>query len=361
MRSMRRIPAAMTAVLLGAALAAPGPVDAAPGTCTVTAMSVAGEFPFVIPATDFVFPIDVDEASGAFTIERQAWLDAFGPDGLEFGTTGGTTTALKMGASAVAGTIDAGGNVTVPGFDSTFVVSAGGGVELASTVSLSTGFQAADIAGSPFVVEGAILDFATGQLVLTGVRLLPDPPLLGRATVSGLRIECTVAPIPNAANLPAAPLVKRAAGRAKVDATFEDGDKGDILTVKMKASQGAAPLVLDGSTDLFVQLTVGGETVALVRVAPANQTIKGGKKLQVKDKDGSLIDVASGRKSDASQRSATGGKIVLKSTKKNVILSAKVQGLDLAAVPNAAVAVTLAVGGQTFRGTATANAKGKFR
>jgi len=333
---------------------------AAPGTCTVTSMAVAGEFPFPIPANGFVFDVDVDAATGTFTFMRQAWLDEFGPEGLQFGTAG-PDTALKMGASALVGTIDATGNVVVPGFDSTFVVgSDANAAVLESTVTLSSGLTAAMLGGAPYTVSGQALDFASGIVTLTGIKLLPNPPLLGRATVSGLRIACQLSPAPTADSLPPGLTVKKFGGKAKIDPSFEDGDEGDSLTLMAKLSPGTHPPVLDGTTDVFVRIRQGNETRVLLGVAAENQTVKG-KKIVVVDEDGSLISIVEGRKATGTQAAATGGKLVFKSAKKAITVSGKVHGLDLAALVGQQVDVEVAVGPQTARGTASVNAKGKIR
>jgi len=345
-----------TALLVGGASEA----LAAPGTCTVDSMAVAGEFPFPIPASGFVFDVDVDVDTGTFVFKRQAWLDEFGPGGLQFGTAG-PDTALKMGASELVGTIDAAGNVVVPGFDSTFVVGSGASAAvLESTVTLSSGLTAAMLGGAPYMVSGQALDFATGTVTLTGIKLLPNPPLLGRATVSGLRVVCQLAPAPTAESLPPGLAVKRFGGKAKIDPSFEDGDEGDALTLKVKLSPGTHPPVLDGTSDVFVRIRQGGETRVLLGVVAQNQTVKG-KKVVVEDEDGSRISVVEGRKATGTEAAVTGGKLVFRGAKKAITVSGKVYGLDLAALVGQTVDVEVAVGPQTARGTASVSTKGKIK
>jgi hypothetical protein len=265
-----------------------------------------------------------------------------------------------MGSTAVTGRIDAAGNVVLPDFDSKFFTSAGGGVELTSSVTMSTGITSVLLAGAPVVVSGAALDFSTGVVTIVGVRLLPDPPLLGRATASGLRIQCKLSPVPSEDALPAGFTVKKVGGKAKVDSSFENGDEGDTLTLKTKLEPGANPPTLDGSTDVFIRIRQGGETLVLLGVAAQNQTVKG-KKIIVDDGDGSLINVIEGRKATGTEASATGGKLIFKAGKKTLNVGGKVHGLDLAALLNQQVEVSVAVGEQTAIGTVSANDKGKLR
>jgi hypothetical protein len=248
----------------------------------------------------------------------------------------------------------------LPGFDSTFFTSAGGGVALESIVTMSTGLTSVQLAGSPVVVSGSLLDFSSGGLTLTGVRLLPDPPLLGRATVSGLRIECTLSPIPSAEALPAGFAVAKVGGKAKVDSTFENGDQGDQLKLEAKLEPGANPPVLDGSTDLLMRIRQGDTTLVLLSILAGNQTVKG-KKIIVDDQDGTLIAVLAGRKATATESSVTGGKITFKSGKKSINVAGKVHGLDLAPLLNQQLEVSVTVGTQTARGNASASEKGKIR
>lgn len=333
---------------------------AVPGTCTVESMGVAGEFEFGIAVDDFVFDVDIDETSGTFTFMRQAWFDEFGAEGFTFGTTGGTSTALRMEATSITGRIDGAGNLVLPEFDFTFFTSAGGGVGHESILTMSTGFTSVLLAGAPVVRSGTPLDFSTGVVTITGTRLLPDPPLLGRATVTGLRIGCRLSPIPSAEALPAGLTVKKIVGKAKVDDSFEDGDDGDTLTLKAKLAPGANPPALDGSTDVFVRIRQGDTTHVLLGVVAANQTVKG-KKVVVDDQDGTLISVVEGRKETASGASMTGGKLTFKAGKKAINVSGKVHGLDLEPLLNQQLELSVAVGTQTAIGTASVNDKGKLR
>jgi hypothetical protein len=86
-----------------------------------------------------------------------------------------------------------------------------------------------------------------------------------------------------------------------------------------------------------------------------------GKKIIVDDGDGSLINVIEGRKATGTEASATGGKLIFKAGKKTLNVGGKVHGLDLAALLNQQVEVSVAVGEQTAIGTVSANDKGKLR
>ena len=111
---MRYVPLALALALVLLA----GPARASEGTCTVTSAISSNNLnlPFPIPvANGLVMPVEFDAASGTFSMKRDARSAQFGSGGAQFDTGFGPSGFLIMSPGTVTGTIDAAGNVTLPG------------------------------------------------------------------------------------------------------------------------------------------------------------------------------------------------------------------------------------------------------
>jgi hypothetical protein len=357
----------MRRLLLALLLASAAPCAAEPvaGTCRVTQLAVIVRnlnFNFVVPgAVGYEFPAQVDAARGTFSLDRSGWIE------LDF-TTVGFLGLLDMDRTIAQGTIDGGGNVSFRHFGVTWTTYiCDPPCVLPNVVPLSTGPVATSLSGTLYVVRGQSLNFETGELTLAGH--VSDPYTPGAASTPGVRFTCVLDPRPDAAALPAPPRLLRANGKARVDATFTDGDQGDRLTLKTRLVPGATPLTLDGSEDVFVRLA-GPERDVLLLAVPAGRFTVKGKKLTARRDDtcdtkrgvckedaeracttasdcagDKSLQVVLGRKRTADAASVVGGTLVLAQGKKGTKLALALRGLDLAALTEQAT-LSVSVGTQ---------------
>jgi hypothetical protein len=391
------------------AVAWAAPALAVTGTCTIDRLRVEGDFVFTVgKAAGIAMPIEFDEASGVFSMSRDVYAEMFPPtcrmgaedgppcagssgapcsgvclggpeegctstdpegfsedcpDGADFPTIGGVTAWVGMDPGTVTGTIDGGGNVTMPDFAFRFRSGFEASVRLDLAPALSTGLQSVERTGTAVVTGGTPLDFSTGQFTMTGVDVLLAAPGAPGALASGIGIRCTLSPIPSQSALPAAGAVGKLAGKAKLtDPLTEDDGKGDSLTLKLKLTPGASPFDLAAGHPMILRMRPAGaeDEVLLLTIAGASFVPKG-KKLRFEHSDATPMVVLAGRKvADPNLSAALGGKLTLKAGKKATTLAGKLEGFDLSALTGG-VDVTLAVGGQTVRASATVDGKGKIR
>jgi hypothetical protein len=379
------------------------------GTCTIDRLSVEGDFPFTVgKGAGVEMPVEFDEATGAFSISRDVYAAMFPaicrmgtedgppcegspgspcsgvclggpdegctstdpdgisddcPDGADFPTIGGVTAWLAMDPGTVTGTIDGGGNITLPNF--AFYFRSGFAPEVRQDLAptLSTGLGSVERTGSSAVIVGEPLDFTTGQFTVNGLSLLQAAPGAPGALASGIGIRCTLSPIPSQSALPAASALAKVGGKAKLSEPLtEDGGEGDSLALKLKLAPGATPFDLEGGHPVIVSMRPNGaEEDVLLLIIAADSFVPKGKKRKFEHSDDTPMMVLVGRKTaDPDLSAALGGKLTLKAGKKATTLAGKLEGFDLAALTGS-VEVTVAVGGQTVRASATVDGKGKLR
>ncbi len=343
------MPAIRLATAAVLAVATASVASATTGTCTVSkaaaAIAVGGPGAQSLPplgvAVGVKLPVTFDEATGTFSLSRDPWATQFGADGATGGTGFGPTYSLIMNAGTVSGTIDASGNITLPGFPFAFGTTACNTTPptvYPLTANVEASEQFVPFGRDPAVLHGTPLDFTTGAVTLVGGGEI-DSCIAG-PLVTALLFTCTLDPIPDKTKLPAPPAVAKVSGTVKigkVSSPPSQSDKGDVLTVNVRIVPGAA--VFDYTQALFIQVTdTGKNTVAFLEV-PAGKLAKAGKRFQVTDSDGSAIDALIGRKLP----STPGGTIRIVAGKKATVLKARVQGLDLAAVSGSGTA-TVALG-----------------
>ena len=322
-------------IVVGAALAValPGSVRAA--TCTiktggaslVTHVPSAGDF--VFPSVDErVLQVDVDSGTGTFTIRR----DGIAP--MDVGTQGGPVKLL-LAAPPATGSIDAAGNVTVPGFAFTEIFA---GQPLPGAPTISTTAYSTDLNGREFPGHGTPLDFTTGVLTLEGAVKLPNAPIVSEDVVSGLSITCQLAPVPDPSALPKAATLKGVGGVAKA------GKAGKPDTLVLHATMVPGGVTPDfAGKDVLVGIRGSGDDDAVLLLVRGGTLRKKGRKLSVRDTDGMALKVLAGVKGGEDAPSPTSGTLSVASGKKSSKLNLRVQGLDLTTLSGNLV-VTLTVG-----------------
>jgi hypothetical protein len=335
--------------VLAAIVVTAGPAAAAPvaGTCTLSGVRVIARslgLSFPVPEADgIVLPVTVDAAAGTIAVDRTGWMT------VHFATLG-IPAALDLPHDVVTGTIDGNGNVVVPHFTLTFTTNfCTPACVLNAEATLASVFEQVSFAGKIQPTRGVPLDFATGVVVLEGHQPLADAP--GGGSTTGLHLTCALAPIPDAAALPAGATLSRARGVVKIgpplpDTAPADGDPaGDRLKLAATLGRGARPL--DPSEDLYVALDALDGTALAALFVPGG-TLHGRKTLKVVDTDGTAIVVLAGRKANQNVNAALAGKLSLKTTKRGVVLKLAHQGLDLSGTA-AGARLTVQMGDQATR------------
>lgn len=366
---MRTIP-----LLLGTlvALAAGPAVAATSGTCTITSVAASitaggpGNLPLppIAVANGLAMPVTFDETTGAFSMSRDVWANTFGPLGGEAPTGFGPNDFLIMAPGTITGTIDAAGDVTLPGFGFTFSTDACQPPKNSYPLltNLDSGLQILTLGLTPVEVQGAALDFATGSVTLKGADVIPAPCLTS-PLVSAMTLTCTLNPIPTQSKLPPPPALTKLGGLARIGKPLPSTppskpDKGDLLALSGTLKAGAAKL--DFAADVFLRLAdAGGNDLVLAEV-PAGKLGRKGKGYQVTDSTGTVIEVLIGQKSSGAISSATAGTVRLTPGKKGMRLQARLQGLDLSGLTGSGQA-TIAVGPYTATAPFTVAGKGKSR
>jgi hypothetical protein len=362
---MQRTIVGLTVLLLAARTL---PAYATDATCTVTrAVSTNSlNLTFVIPsAVGLVLPVTFDEAAGTFSMSRDPWNARYGSNGAVFTTVGSVLGFLILEPGTVTGTIDAGGNITLPNFGMAFATDfcPPRSPDYPLLPELRTGTQFLRVTGQSFAVTGVPLDFATGTLTLDGQDVIPGACGAPGALLSGLRLTCTLSPVPNQALLaPAATALTASSGKAVIGKPLPEEPpakpvKGDVLTLKTKLGQWAS-LADVGANDVFLSLA-GGESRVVVRV-PAGRFQTRGKKAVVKDSDGTSIEVSSGHKESATVSAAYGGVMTFVSGRKGLALKLRLLGLDLTGLTGPTV-LAVAVGERSATVDLTATGTGKTR
>ena len=366
---MRRITLALAALVLAGTSA--GPAGATTGTCTVTSLRApVANFGLTFTLQNVVglaMPVEFDDTAGTFSMSRDAFATQFGATGAVFPTGFGPQGWIVMNPGTSSGTIDGGGNVVLRhftlGFATDFCPPRSPDYPIVPDLSTMTQFRVANNAAFPRT--GTPLD-GTATLTLDGVDLIPDACGAGGPTLSGIRMTCQLSPAPNLAGLKPAPALEKLAGTAKIGpelptAASTKPVKGDTLALKGNLTNWSGfNLATD---DLFIRIQIGSgeqaEDVAVVRV-PAGKFSTKGKASKVVDKDGTVIQLMTGRKKNDAVDAATGGSIVLTSGKKGIKAKVSVLGLDLAKLTGSAELI-FAIGPYSSTVAVTASGSGKSR
>jgi hypothetical protein len=339
----------MRTFVIAALAVAASRVHAAPATCTITELDVAGTFPFFnVGAVGLVLPVDIG-TDGTFTMQRDAFTSVYPSPGLRFDTGFGPSGWLDWDSGPIVGTIDSNGQVVLPDFGmrlwtdfaETGVPEQVGDVK----ASLQSGIQQRSVAGNPVMFFGEPVQ-ADGTVRLVGTGLVT----FQLALQTGTGLTCRLSPVPDLASLPKGPKLKSSKGKIKVgpDATAAD----DEVTLTAVVANGATAPVLDGSQDVLLRLQ-GASGEPLNVLAPGGKFSVKGKKLTLTDTDGSVIQSMRDQphSADPDQQPAPlpptqGGSVVIKGSKKSVTLIFKLKGVDAAHLSGTG-AVTVAIGTQT--------------
>jgi hypothetical protein len=330
-------------------LAAVLPRSALAATCTimpggatlVTHVPSAGDFEFSSVDTR-VLQVDIDPGGGTFTLHR----DDVAP--IDVGTQGGPVKLLLAGPAAV-GSIDASGNVTIPAFAYSELFA---GQPLPGNATLSTTAYSTELNGVEYPGHGTPLDFTTGIVSLEGAGVLPNAPIVSEPVVSGIRLTCQLAPVPDPSTLPDAPTLKNVGGVVK---TGRAG-KRDTLTLHAVLVPGGTLPDFAGK-DVLIGLRGAGSGDGVLVLVRAGALRKKGKRLAVRDSDGTALKVLAGRKGTDDAPSPTSGALTVASSKR---INLRIQGLDLAALSGSLV-VTLTVGPLAPTANVTVSGSGKTR
>jgi len=393
-----RIVAAVLLASLGLGVPLAG---ATPGTCTISQFvnanpSLGLDFPVPV-ANGVQMPVDIDEASGKFSMSGSAWEARFGPkycsfttsqacatdadcqppacptcnppggdaaevcaSGAEFLTVGTVHGFIVLDPGTTTGTIDASGTITLQHFVETLLTDFEKPLRpLTDMPTISTTLTQTTLGGVVYTMRGVPLDFTTGDVTLAGTGILQNAPGSNGPTVSGVVMGCRLSPIPDRTKLPAAATLKVASGKAKIGGPVAANDKGDVLSLKLALAEGG--VAIDPTAgDLFVRIAAGTQEIALLLVPAGKLQAKGKKKLVATDTDGTTIEVLTGHKQSGDVSSAFGGSLTIVKGKKAEALKGTVQGLDLAALTGSAT-VTVVVDGAEASKTVTVKGSGSTR
>jgi hypothetical protein len=142
------------------------------------------------------------------------------PDlGAQFLTIGGVHGFLQFDAGDSTGTIDASGTISLPSFavtNSTDYVDPPPSLPVVNH-DVSTGAVVKSVSIVSRAVLGVPLDFATGKLVLVGLGFIQGAPGSGGTNMAGMRIACTLSPIPDRNLLPPGASLTKVKGKTKLD------------------------------------------------------------------------------------------------------------------------------------------------
>ena len=347
----KRLLAFVAATLM---LAAPG-AHATPGTCTVTRLDVAGTFPFSnIGGVGLAIPVDIDAATGRFTLDRTAFTTQYPSPGLKFQTGFGPFGWLDWDSGPVEGTIDANGQIVLPNFGMRFwtdfgnagVPSVAGSMPQATLTNVIQAQNASDrywlFFGTPVAADGLVHLEGTGFINF-------QLPLQ-----TGTGLTCRLSPVPTLTDLPKAPTLASMKGKVKPGTDPNAAD--DTITLKAVLVGGAAALEVDGSQNVVLRFKAGSG-LPLNLLVPGGSLQAKGKKLSVKDTDGSVFRAISDRPSTNEEQppapaATTGGSLTIKKAKKRMTLALTVSGVEASQLTGS-VDATLAVGTQAGTRTLT--------
>ncbi len=340
------MPRNLLAIASVVAMLAAGPAFAAPGTCTITRLDVAGTFPFSrIGGVGLAIPVDIE--GGVVTMQRDAYTTPNPSPGLKFPTGFGPSGWLDWDPGPITGTIDGTGLITFEHFGMRFFTDFGtpGTASLAGPIdaTFTTGIQARTVSGRSFLFSGQALR-PDGTLRLVGTDFINfQLPLQ-----TGCGMTCQLAPLPDLASLPKGPALKAVKGKVKAgaDPTAPDDD----LALTAVLDFGVTPPNLDGSQDLLLRLESASGAPLNLLVKGGRFTPKGKKKLTVKDADGTVIErisnAPSGQDVPEPPPPTLGGTILVNKAKKRATVIFKVKGVD-AAQFSGPVTATLGIGTQS--------------
>lgn len=367
----------MTMLLLALALGA-RTASATSGTCTITNMRqdvLRGiGLSFAIPIAEGVqMGVEFDEASGTFSMSRQAWFDQFGAQGAQFFVGFGMTHGyLAMNPDTVTGTIERDGTIALPNFQMNSATDFEGPCPCTllplEGMGLTTGSHAAAVPEGGDSTRGTPVDFATGSVTLAGTGVIPVAPGASGSLINDVLITCTLSPIPTQANLPESPAFTKIAGKAQV------GTDADKLVLKTTIGKTTTPLAFATAQQMLVNVVVAGEPVVQMRIA--SLTAKGKKLTAVRDDtcklkkgatEGSckrdatitcataadcttndVIEIQKGRKGE----SPTVASVVVKPKPKATPMSINVSGVDIGSL-SGPITVEVWVDGRGAKGDAT--------
>ena len=393
-----RVVAAVLLASLGLGVSFAG---ASSGTCTISQFvnanpSLGLDFPVPV-ANGVQMPVEFDEASGTFSMSRNAWVARFGTPYCSFTTTQSCTTDadcqpptcptcnppsgdsaevcatgaefltvgtvhgfILMSPGTVTGTIDGAGTISLPHFEETLQTDFEKPLRpLTDMPNLSTTLTQTTVGGVVYTTRGVPLDFTTGDVTLIGTGPLQNAPGSNGPTASGILMACRLSPVPDRTKLPAAATLKVAAGKARIGGPVAANDKGDVLSLKLALTPGG--VAIDPTAgDLFVRIAAGTQEVVLLLVPAGKLQPKGKKKLVATDTDGTIIQVLTGHKQSGDTSSAFGGSLTIAKGKKAAALKGTVQGLDLGALTGAAT-VTVVVDGVEASKSVTVKGSGSTR
>ncbi len=333
----------------------PLPALAVPGTCTIRRMDVVGTFPFNNVGGDgTVLPVDIDPATGRFTIGRDPWAAEFPAPGLEFRTGFGPNGYLGLASGTVEGTIDGNGVAAFPGFTYSFGTDFQGPIVTTDmTATLTSGVRVNTRSpGENILFVGRPME-ANGNIRLVGANILN----LIIVNLTGPGITCSLDPVPDLSSLPAGPSVVAVKGKGKLGPETETPD--DEATWRVVLANGATAPPLDGTGDLVLRFGRDSGTVLALLVRGSAFTVKGKKSTAV-DVDGSVIQQAF--QVDVQSKDGlvippkiASGKVTVKRAKKRTTITVAVQGVDLSKL-DGTMNVTVSAGDQTAFGQTTISA-----
>ena len=345
---MRKV---LATAIIAATLAAV-PAHAAPGTCTITQLDVAGTFPFGnIGGVGLTLPVDIE--TGTITLQRDAYTTSYPSPGLEFPTGFGPSGWLDWDPGAIDGTVDSNGLVTFPHFGMRFFTdfATPGTASLAGNIdaTFTTGIQARTVSGRSYLFSGQALQ-ADGTLRLVGT----DYINFQVALQTGCGMTCKISPAPDLATLAKGPSLASVTGKVKAGADPSTPD--DELTLKAVLVAGATPPTVDGNQDVLLVLRPSSGAPLILLVKAGRLSAKGKKKLTLTDSDGSAIERISDAPTPASRGEmpeippapppTQGGAVVVTKGKKRTTFTFMVKGVD-AAQFDGAVNATLGVGAES--------------
>jgi hypothetical protein len=341
----------LLAVIVGA------PAVSGAGTCTLSSMRVLVSnygLDGVLPLQGLALPATVDEAAGTFSLDFSTFPDT------SFSIVGVESELSFNATGPTVGTIDADGNVTVPSVPMQFLVHLNETIQVIANPTLTTGLRATTVTGKDYPTEGKPLDFTTGVLTLEGGDVIPDAPNAGGPVSAGLDIVCTLDPKPDQTKLAKGASLGHAGGKGKMGKPLLAGDttvSPDTLALHMTLKQGAKS-VDPATSDVFVRISdATGVEVVLLRI-PAGSLMAKGKKLVLKDTDGTNLRVLNGQKSNSQVSAPTTGVVTVTHSKTGLGLKLTETGLDLSKLVAGSATVTLGVGDVAASESVTVKVKG---